>query len=81
MSEPYAALIANYMGAMGDVFATYGQTGDDIARIIVEIAGADQPDFRNVTSDFARTMVKPKVVDFSGNNVVDAFAARLSGKA
>ncbi|HUQ14356.1 MAG TPA: SDR family oxidoreductase [Novosphingobium sp.] len=81
MAAPYDALAANYMRAMGGVFAEHGQTGDEVAEIVVAVATADQPDFRNVTSAFARAMVTPKVVDFTGNNVVDAFAARLSGRA
>lgn len=81
MGEPYAAMVANYMGATGDVFATYGQSGDDIARIIADLARQENPPFRTITSDFAKAMVKPKVVDETGNNVVDLFAARLSPKA
>ncbi|WP_088310848.1 SDR family oxidoreductase [Novosphingobium sp. B 225] len=81
MAQPYAGMVANYMGATGNVFATYGQTGDDIARIITQIAAQDSPDFRNITSDFAKAMVAPKVVDQTGNNVVDLFAGRLSGNA
>jgi len=74
---PYDGLIAKYMGASEGVFAQFGQTGDDIAGIILDTARAEKPDFRYVTSDFAKQIVKPKVVDYSGNNVVDAFAARL----
>lgn len=80
MNEPYAGMVASYMGATGNVFATFGQTGDDIARIIVDLAGQDNPQFRTITSDFAKAMVKPKVVDETGNNVIDLFAARLSGQ-
>ena len=81
MGEPYAAMVANYMGATGNVFAKYGQSGDDIAQIIADLAGQDKPPFRTITSDFAKAMVKPKVVDETGNNVVDLFAARLSPQA
>lgn len=79
MSEPYATLAQRYMGATGDVFATYGQTGDDIARIIAALAVAENPDFRTITSDFAKATVASKVVDPTGNSVVDVFAARLKG--
>lgn len=81
MAEPYAGMVANYMGATGNVFATYGQSGDDIARIITDLAGQDSPNFRTITSDFAKAMVAPKVVDQTGNNVVDLFAGRLAGNA
>lgn len=79
MAAPYDRLAQAYMGASGNVFATYGQTGDDIARIITDLATAEKPDFRTLTSDFAKATVKTKVVDETGNSVVEVFAARLRG--
>ena len=79
MSEPYGALAQRYMAASGNVFATYGQTGDDIAQIITEMAEADSPDFRTITSDFAMAAVASKVVDRTGNSVIKIFAERLKG--
>ncbi len=79
MTEPYGTLAGRYMGATGDVFATYGQTGDDIAKIIAALAVAENPDFRTITSDFAKAMVASKVVDQSGNSVIEIFANRLKG--
>lgn len=79
MTEPYGTLAGRYMGSTGDVFATYGQTGDDIARIIAALSTTDNPDFRTITSDFAKAMVSSKVVDQSGNSVIEIFANRLKG--
>lgn len=79
MTEPYGTLAGRYMAASGDVFATYGQTGDDIARIIAALAVAENPDFRTITSDFAKAMVSSKVVDQTGNSVIEIFANRLKG--
>lgn len=79
MAEPYATLAGRYIASSGDVFATYGQTGDDIAQIIAELAVADSPDFRTITSDFAKAMVSSKVVDPTGNSVIKIFAERLKG--
>lgn len=79
MTAPYDRLAQAYMGASSNVFATYGQTGDEIARIIAELASAEKPDFRTITSDFAKATVKSKVVDETGNSVVEVFAARLRG--
>ncbi len=79
MTEPYGTLAGRYMGSTGDVFATYGQTGDDIARIIAALATSDSPDFRTITSDFAKAMVASKVVDPTGNSVTKIFADRLKG--
>ena len=66
------------MGATGNVFAQFGQSGADIGAVILNAATTPNPDFRYITSDFARQIVAPKVVDPSGNNVVDAFVARLA---
>jgi NAD(P)-dependent dehydrogenase (short-subunit alcohol dehydrogenase family) len=79
LQEPYATLAQRYMGSTGDVFATYGQTGDDVARIIAALATSDSPDFRTITSDFAKAMVASKVVDPTGNSVIKIFAERLKG--
>jgi NAD(P)-dependent dehydrogenase (short-subunit alcohol dehydrogenase family) len=79
MGPPYDKLAAAYLAASGNVFATYGQTGDDIARIIAGVATAENPDFRCITSDFAKATVAPKVVDQTGNSVIEVFAARLKG--
>ena len=79
LQEPYATLAQRYMGSTGDVFATYGQTGDDIARIIAALATSASPDFRTITSDFAKAMVSSKVVDPTGNSVIKIFAERLKG--
>ncbi len=74
---PYDRMFNAYIGASAGVFAQYGQTGDDIARIILAAAQAETPHFRYITSDFARMVVKPKVADMTGDSVVEAFAARL----
>ncbi|MFM5952747.1 MAG: SDR family oxidoreductase [Novosphingobium sp.] len=79
MAEPYASLAQRYMAATGNVFAAYGQSGDDIARIICDLAKAERPDFRTITSDFAMATVASKVVDRTGNSVIEAFAQRLKG--
>ena len=76
-AAPYDKIVANYMGASTAVFAQFGQTGADIAQIILEAATAEAPHLRYVTSDFARQVVKPKVVDYTGDSIVEAFAARL----
>lgn len=79
LTAPYDRFLAAYMGASGDVFATHGQTGADIAAVILEAATAEAPHLRYVTSPFARQVVAPKVVDYDGDSVVEAFAARLGG--
>lgn len=77
LTPPYDRLLANYMGASANVFATHGQTGDDIAAIILEAATAEKPHFRYITSDFARATVAPKLADLTGDKVIETFSARL----
>ena len=74
---PYDRFLSHYMAASGNVFSQYGQTGAEIAAFILQAAQADQPHLRYVTSEFARKTVSPKVTDFDGDAVVEAFAARL----
>lgn len=79
MASPYDRFAGNYMKSLGDVFAKMGQTGDDIARIIAALATAESPDFRTITSDYAKAMVASKVVDPTGNSIPPIFTARLAG--
>jgi NAD(P)-dependent dehydrogenase (short-subunit alcohol dehydrogenase family) len=77
LTAPYDRMLAAYIGASEDIFAQHGQTGADIAAVILDAATSATPHFRYVTSDFARMIVAPKVVDFTGDSIVEAFAARL----
>ncbi|QUD88252.1 SDR family oxidoreductase [Phenylobacterium montanum] len=74
---PYDQLAAAYMGASGNVFATYGQTGDDIAEIILKIAQDPAPKLRNITSDFAAGFVGCKLKDMTGEATLAVTGARL----
>ena len=53
-APPYDEIVQKYMGASTNVFAQYGQTGADIAEVILAAATAETPDFRYITSDFAK---------------------------
>ncbi|MFI5321891.1 MAG: SDR family oxidoreductase [Myxococcota bacterium] len=75
--DAYSELMARYRASTANVFATLGQTGDDIARVILEAATAAQPHFRYVTSEFARGLAAQKYVDPTGDSVVAIFGARL----
>lgn len=79
MQGVYGEALQRYLGASSDVFSTYGQTGDDIARIITALAVAERPDFRTITSDYAKVFVASKVVDPTGNSVIEIFDNRLKG--
>jgi hypothetical protein len=75
--DAYSDLIARYRANTASVFATLGQTGDDVARVILEAATAEQPHFRYVTSDFVRGLAAQKYVDPTGDSIVAIFGARL----
>ena len=76
-SEPYRALLASYLAGTQEAFATVGQTGDDVAAVIVEAATAERPHFRYVTSELVRGLVAHKFVDPSGDTAVALSGARL----
>lgn len=75
--DAYSELIGRYRASTANVFATLGQTGDDVARVILEAATAENPHFRYVTSEFVRGLAAQKYVDPTGDSVVAIFGARL----
>jgi NAD(P)-dependent dehydrogenase (short-subunit alcohol dehydrogenase family) len=74
-ADPYQPLVAAYMKNLGERFASLGQTGDDIARTILEAATADAPHLRYLTSDFVRSLAARKYVDLTGDSIVKATGA------
>lgn len=78
--EGYAPLIAAYSQSIGNVFEEHGQSGDDVAEVICEIARSDSPHLRYPTSDYARAFVAQKYTDPTGDSIVKVFSERLQGK-
>ncbi|TMA93295.1 MAG: SDR family oxidoreductase, partial [Deltaproteobacteria bacterium] len=68
---------AAYIAGTQEAFATVGQTGDDVAAVIVEAATAESPHLRYVTSDVVRGLVARKYVDPTGDTVLAMSGARL----
>jgi NAD(P)-dependent dehydrogenase (short-subunit alcohol dehydrogenase family) len=66
----YKALFEAYMSKVKGSFST-SQTGDDVARIIVEAATAAQPHLRYATSDRVRDLASRKYVDPTGDSVLE----------
>ncbi len=64
---------------MASVRATFGQaqSGDDIAKIIVEAATAPAPHLRYLTSEQVRGRAALKYVDSTGDSVLEMMASRL----
>ena len=75
--EAYEPLLDAYIKGTQQAFATMGQTGDDIGKIIVEAATIAAPHFRYLTSDLAQSVVSRKYVDTTGDSVVAISGARL----
>lgn len=73
----YEAMRAAYLGATSQVFATMGQVGADVARVIVDAATADVPHLRYVTSDMVRALVSRKYVDPTGDSIIAMTGSRL----
>src|SRR2546427_2395740 len=76
-SEPYRPLLAAYVAGTQEAFGTVGQTGDDVARVIVEAATAESPHLRYVTSEVVRGLVARKYVDPTGDSVLALSGAPL----
>jgi NAD(P)-dependent dehydrogenase (short-subunit alcohol dehydrogenase family) len=77
--EDYGALVARYAESIGGVFEEHGQAGEEIAKLITQIAGTEKPHLRYTTSDYARALVEHKYVDPAGDTIVKLFTARLTG--
>ena len=77
VSEPYRAMMAAYREATTAAFARAGQSPDEVARVIVEVARAETPHFRYVTSELVRSVVATKYVDPTGDAVVKLSGSRL----
>ena len=74
---PYGALLNSYIAAVQQAFATMGQTGDDVAKVIMEAATAPAPHFRYTTSEAARGFAALKYVDPTGDSAAALAGARL----
>lgn len=81
-SEPdvaaaYAPMRESYLAGTAQAFASVGQTGADIAAVILEAVTAEQPHLRYATSDLARGIIGRKYVDVTGDAILALTGARL----
>jgi len=79
--DDYAPLLSTYLATSRQRFATAGQTGDDIAQVIVEAATASSPHLRYQTSDMIRGVVARKYADLDGDAIVAMTGAPLASKS
>jgi NAD(P)-dependent dehydrogenase (short-subunit alcohol dehydrogenase family) len=73
----YGKMRAAYMAAAEQAFATIGQSGADVAKVIVEAATVATPQFRYGTSELVRSIIARKYVDITGDSIVALTGARL----
>ena len=73
----YDAMRTSYLSASSQVFASMGQTGADVAAVIVDIAAAEQPHLRYQASDMVRGLAGRKYVDTTGDSVIAMTGMRL----
>lgn len=73
----YDVMRAAYLGATSQVFAAVGQSGADVARVIVRAATDETPHLRYPTSDMARAIAARKYVDPDGDSIVAMTGSRL----
>jgi NAD(P)-dependent dehydrogenase (short-subunit alcohol dehydrogenase family) len=74
----YEPILKAYLAGSRQAFATAGQTGDDIAAVILEAAIAESPHLRYLTSDMIRGVAARKYVDTTGDTIVAMTGARLT---
>jgi len=73
----YQPLLDGYMRGSQEAFKI-SQTGDDIARVIVEAATAEAPHLRYVTSEWVRGLASRKYTDPTGDSIIALTGSRLS---
>jgi NAD(P)-dependent dehydrogenase (short-subunit alcohol dehydrogenase family) len=74
--SPYAALAQAYRSAFVHTTST-PQTGDDVAQTILEAATAQVPHLRYQTSETARQIASRKLVDPTGDSIVNTLASMM----
>jgi NAD(P)-dependent dehydrogenase (short-subunit alcohol dehydrogenase family) len=77
--DPYGPLLEAYDRAVLDRMSGAGQTSDDVARTILEVATADEPHLRYQTSEFARAAVSQVRVDPTGDSIVAQLSKQIGG--
>jgi NAD(P)-dependent dehydrogenase (short-subunit alcohol dehydrogenase family) len=73
----YTPMLTSYLNGSRQAFSTAGQTGDDIAAVILDAATAEAPHFRYLTSDMMRGIASRKYVDTTGDSMVTLSGSRL----
>ena len=73
---PYHTMLSAYLDSVEGAYAA-GQTGEEVAEVIVQVAGEAQPKLRYQTSDMIRGLTARKYVDPTGESVLAITGSRL----
>lgn len=76
--DPNKPLLDAYMTALAGRMSA-AQTGDDVAKVLLEAATAEAPHLRYQTSDFARDIAALVRVDPSGDSMLKQTSAQIGG--
>lgn len=77
--DPYAPLIGRYNATMAGALST-GEAPDEVADLVAAIARDAKPHFRYQSSDVARAIAARKLVDPTGDALVEATSALLRAR-
>jgi NAD(P)-dependent dehydrogenase (short-subunit alcohol dehydrogenase family) len=77
LDAAYGRMKEAYMGATRAFYASAGQSGDDVAKVILEAATAATPHLRYPTSDAVRALAARKYVDPTGDSLAALTGGRL----
>jgi NAD(P)-dependent dehydrogenase (short-subunit alcohol dehydrogenase family) len=75
--DAYRPLIESYLSETMRTYAQAAQTADDIARVILDAATADDPHLRYTTSPNVGALAAKKYVDPTGDSLLAIVGARL----
>ncbi|WP_034341979.1 SDR family oxidoreductase [Deinococcus misasensis] len=76
--SPYRPLLNAYLSGSAEVFRTLGQTGADVAQVILEAIQAEKPHLRYQTSGNIQHLTSLKYVDPTGDSVLQITSGRLA---
>lgn len=73
----YQTMLDAYLKSATSSFSQYGQTPEDIARVILNVATSEQPHLRYQTSEISKKIANIKLSDITGSQVLELTANRL----
>ncbi len=78
LQEVYRPMLEVYRGGSQESYTTFGQTPEQVGRVVIRAATEETPHFRYPTSEMIQNLVAQKYVDPSGDSMVALVGKRLS---